>query len=70
MKILFTIHSKFRIENRGILKQEVNDAINFPDKTEKRHGKYYFHKKFERGTIELCCEKTAKYIKIITVYWL
>jgi len=58
-----------RIEKRGILRQEVMDAVKFPDNTDKKFGKYYIQKKLDRGTIELCCERTEKYIKIITVYW-
>jgi hypothetical protein len=69
MEILFTKHAEFRTENRGILKQEVLDSIKYPDKTDKRHGKYYAQKRLDRGTIEVCYEKTEKYIRIITVYW-
>ncbi|MBI2649948.1 DUF4258 domain-containing protein [Candidatus Woesearchaeota archaeon] len=70
MKITFTSHAKYRIEKRKILEQEVIDAIKHPDKTIKRHDKYYFQKRLERGTIEVSCEKTERIINIITVYWL
>ena len=70
MEILFTKHAEFRIEKRGILKHEVLDAIKYPDNTNKRHEKYYVQKRLDRGTIEVCYEKTEKYINIITVYWL
>jgi len=51
MKIVFTNHAKYRIEKRKILEQEVIDAIEYPDKTIKKHGKYYFQKRLERRTI-------------------
>ena len=70
MEIIFTIHAKYRIEKRKILEQEVIDSIKYPDKTIKKYSKYHFQKKLERGTIEICCEKTERNIKVITVYWL
>ncbi|MFH1506746.1 MAG: DUF4258 domain-containing protein [archaeon] len=70
MQIIFTKHAEARIELRGILKQEVIDAIKYPDKTIKKHNRLYFEKKLGRGTIEVCCEKTEKHIKVITVYWM
>ncbi len=69
MIIIFTRHSEKRIEKRGILRQEALEAVRYPDNTEKRHSKHYIRKRLERGTIELCCEKTEKYLKIITIYW-
>lgn len=70
MEVILTKHAEFRINKRGILKDETIDAAKNPDKTIKKHRKYYLQKKLDRGTIELCCEKTEKYLKIITVYWL
>lgn len=70
MEVELTNHAKHRIKVRKILKQEVIDAIKYPDNTDKRHGKYYFQKKLERGTIEICCEKIENNIKVITIYWL
>ena len=70
MKISFTNHAKYRVEKRKILEEEIIDAINHPDKTIKRHGKYYFQKRLERGTIEVSCEKTESIINVITVYWI
>ena len=69
MKIIFTKHAKYRIEKRKILEQEIIDSIKYPDKTIKKYNKYYFQKRLERGTIEICCEKTESYINVITVYW-
>lgn len=60
MRIIFTGHAEYRIFKRKILKEEIIEAINKPDKTIKKHGKYYFQKKLERGIIEICCEKTEK----------
>ena len=70
MEIIFTLHSKSRIEKRKILEEEVIDSIKNPDKTIKKHDKYYFIKKLERGNIEVCCEKTESIINVITVYWI
>ena len=70
MKIIFTNHAKYRIEKRKILEEEVIDAINYPDKTIKRHNKYYFQKRLNRGIIEVSCEKTESLINVITVYWI
>ena len=70
MEIIYTVHSEQRIIRRKITKQEVEEAIKFPDKVNKKHDKYYFQKKLERGSIEVCAEKTWKNIKVITVYWI
>ena len=70
MKIIFTNHAKYRIEKRKMLEEEVIEAINYPDKTLKKQGKYYFQKRLERGTIEVSCEKTETIINVITVYWI
>ena len=70
MNIVFTSHVKKRMKKRRILKEEVIDNILSPDILIKEHGEYYFQKKLERGTIELPCERTETYIKVITVYWL
>jgi len=70
MKIIFTAHAEQRFKKRKIMKEEVIQAIEQPDKTLKKHGKYYFQKKLQRGIIEACCEKTENNINIITVYWM
>ncbi len=70
MQIIFTKHAEYRLEKRKILKEEVIDAIKYPDKTSKKHGLYYFQKRLDRGTIEIPCEKTETNIKIITIYWI
>ncbi|MFH1638169.1 MAG: DUF4258 domain-containing protein [Candidatus Woesearchaeota archaeon] len=70
MKIAFTVHTQFRLKKRKIQKGEVIDAVKYPDAILKRHGKYFFRKKLRRGTIEVCCERTERHIKVITVYWI
>lgn len=70
MEILFTRHAEFRLIRRKILKQEVVDAIKYPDKTLKKHGKYFFQKSLNRGKIEVVCEKIENNIKVITLYWI
>lgn len=70
MKAIFTSHAEYRIKKRKLTQQEVLDAIKYPDKTIKKHGKYYYQKKLDRGTIEIVVERAEKNIKIITIYWL
>ncbi len=70
MNIVFTDHVEERLKRRKITKQEIIDAIRYPDKTIKKYGKYYYQKKLQRGTIEVSCGKTEQEINIITVYWL
>ena len=70
MEFIFTIHAELRINKRRLTKEEVIDTIRHPDLTLKRHEKYYSQKNLGRGKIEVVHEKTEKYIKIITVYWL
>ena len=70
MNIVFTNHALGRLERRKILKEEIREAIKYPDKVIKKHQKYYFQKKLNRGTIEVSCEKTERDIKVITIYWL
>ncbi|MBD3259857.1 DUF4258 domain-containing protein [Candidatus Woesearchaeota archaeon] len=69
MKIIFTRHSEQRIKKRKITKEDIREAINYPDLINKKHNKLYSRKKLERGNIEVCCEKIENIIKIITVYW-
>ena len=70
MKLLFTHHAIKRLSKRKILKHEIVESIQHPDKTVKKHRLYYFQKRLDRGSIEICCEKTLKHIKVISVYWL
>ena len=70
MNITFTNHAESRIKKRKIQKHEVIDAIKYPDKILKKHGKYYFQKSLERGKIEVAAEKIENNIKVITLYWL
>ena len=70
MKIIFTKHAKFRIRKRKIFKLEIIETLKFPDEITKKYDKYPFQKKLSRGIIEICCEKTEKNIKIVTVYWI
>lgn len=60
MNIIFTIHAEDRIVKRKIAIEEVINAIKFPDSINKKHGKYYFKKTMQRGTIEICCERTER----------
>ncbi len=70
MKITFTFHAELRLKKRKVSKQEIMEAVKSPDKTTKKHGKYYYQKKLDRGTIEIVAEVTEKDLNIITLYWL
>ncbi len=70
MNIIFTKHAEYRIIKRKLLQDDVINAIKFPDKIIKKHGKYYYQKNLGRGIIEICCERTENNIKIITIYWI
>ncbi len=70
MEYIFTNHAKYRITKRNLTEQEIIEAIKFPNKTIKKHGKFYAQKTIVRGTIEIVYEHTERYINIITVYWL
>jgi hypothetical protein len=70
MKIIFTSHAKQKIERRKLLEEEVIDAIKNPDKIIKKHGKYFYQKKLDRGKIEIVIEKTESILNVITIYWL
>ncbi|MBI4440429.1 DUF4258 domain-containing protein [Candidatus Woesearchaeota archaeon] len=69
MNIIFTDHAEFRLLRRKILKEEVVYAIKYPDNTLKKHGKYFFQKRLDRGIIEVVCETAERDIKVITLYW-
>ncbi|MDP7324269.1 MAG: DUF4258 domain-containing protein [Candidatus Woesearchaeota archaeon] len=69
MKFDLTDHVKEKLQRRKILNEELMDALHFPGKITKRHGKYFFQKDIGRGKIEACCEKTTKRLKVLTVYW-
>ena len=72
MRIIYTNHAGYMLEKRGIEKTWVEETIKYPDKTEKKDGKYYARKKLNGLTIEVTYEIIEeggkKYIKVITVY--
>ncbi len=70
MKIVFSIHLKERLDFRKILEEGVIEAIHFPFRITKMHGKHFYQEKLQRGMIEVCCEVTERDIKVITVYWI
>ena len=78
MKIRLTTHAKERIEKRKITEDEIINTIKFPEKLNKKHGRYYAQKDIGRGKIEVVYEKIenieeiekGKYLNIITIYWI
>lgn len=69
MKIEYTLHAKERMKRRKITEDEILQAINNPDKTHKREGKYYAQKNIGRAKIEVVYEINT-YIKIITLFYI
>lgn len=70
MNIVFTHHALDQMKRRKIILDEVIEAIKYPDIIQKKHGKYFYNKKLNRGIIEVCCERTESNIKVITIYWI
>ena len=70
MKYIFTTHATKRAKMRQIPKEEILNAITFPNKTIKKHEKYIVQRKVTKGIIEVIYVKSGKYIKIVTAYWL
>ena len=69
MRIILTVHAGFRIRKRKISYEEIIETLKWPEKLIKKDGKYYAQRNLGRGRIEIVCEKTENYIKIVTVYW-
>lgn len=69
MKIVFTKHAIERIIKRKLTEQEIIDSIRNADNTVKKHGKYYYQKRLERGSIEIACEQEQSILKVISIYW-
>ncbi len=61
MKVIFTEHIKDRIKRRKLTEDEILNTIKYPEKIDKREGKYYAKKNIGRGKIEVVYEKD-KYI--------
>ncbi len=70
MKIIFSKHAEENLKVRKIDMTEVMEVIKFPDKITKRKGKHIFTKTAHRGTIEIVAERTERYLRIVTLYWL
>ena len=69
MKIILTYHALMRLNKRNIMEEEIIEAVKYPDIVIKKHYRYYYRKRLERGKIEIVCEKTERNIKILTIYW-
>lgn len=68
MEFVYTLHAEDQMKERKIHKIWVEDAITFPDKTERKENKYYVIKKLNGRTIKVVYVK-ENYIKIITSYF-
>jgi hypothetical protein len=70
MEIIFTEHAEERIKKRKITKEEILEAIKYPDNLRKEENKYYLQKNLVRAKIEIVYEKSDNYINIITIYYI
>ena len=70
MDIIFSAHAVERMAKRNIYRVDAALAIRFPDITIKKHNKYFFRKRLQRGEIEVCSVKMGNKIKVVTVYWI
>ena len=70
MEIVFTNHAEERLKVRRFTKYEIIEAIKNPDNISKKHNKYCYQKRLNKGKVEIICEKTERVIKVITLYWL
>jgi len=70
MDIVYTWHAKLQISKRKVDFVWIEEVIKNPDLVVKKEGKHYFKKKLNGFVLEISCEKTENYIKVITVYWI
>lgn len=54
---------------RSLDKQEILDAITFPETVLKRFGRYHFKRTLNREVVEVVCEKTENHINVITIFF-
>ena len=76
MRIKFSSHSLKRIKEREIAKEDIVNAIKFPDKIETSKiaknrflvKKVYYHRKFRKDhLLMLICEKENDILEIVTI---
>lgn len=66
-KLIYTKHALERMEERGILIQEVALCFNNPQKTTEDYQNAIFYKIFGRKLLILICHKIPGGYKVITV---
>ena len=67
MNIVFTDHAKERMEKKKNSEDEVIDAIEYAEKTEKIDDVYYTYKKLDRFTLKVVYVR-ENYIKVVTLH--
>jgi hypothetical protein len=68
MKLKFTNHSQYRIEERGISVEDIKMVLRKPDSAKETFGKTVANKKIERKTLEVVFQKGHDGFVIITAY--
>lgn len=71
MSIIFTLHARKRMDERGVSAAQIRECILSSDKawTEEERT-YYFQKFSAHGTLEIVAERKGKHYVVITVYYL
>ncbi|OHA04410.1 MAG: hypothetical protein A2934_02130 [Candidatus Sungbacteria bacterium RIFCSPLOWO2_01_FULL_47_10] len=71
MSIIFTIHAKKRMIERGISRNDVEKCITNPSRIFVESEKMrYFQKSFSDDTLEVVAETRGRHYIIITAYFL
>jgi hypothetical protein len=68
---IYTKHVKIRISQRKILKEQIEETINEPDKEEPSFkGRFLAQKEFGNQILEVAYKRLNGDTVIITAYWL
>ncbi len=68
MKIIYTYHAEEQMQERGILKVWVEEAIKCPHLTKREDEKYIVSRKLNGRILKVVFIK-EKHIKVITTYF-
>ena len=69
MRIIFTVHARRRMQERGISRSEIQECIMHPARISMESERVRrFQKAFAYGTIEVVAELKKNHCIVITVY--
>jgi hypothetical protein len=69
MKIILSNHASKRAVEREISKEDIREAIEFPDYIVKKNKKIESHKKIGNKFLKIIYVNKENYIKVITLMW-